>query len=86
MNNKIVIISAIVLLTGILLSGCVDHGTTTTSLTGDNIISKTVAALDQVKSFSLDTDIKNTYKLVDGSSLSTTEWNGGARAAFWIAN
>ena len=76
MNNKIVIISAIVLLTGILLSGCVDHGTTTTSLTGDNIISKTVAALDQVKSFSLDTDIKNTYKLVDGSSLSTTEWNG----------
>jgi ribosomal protein L19 len=59
-----------------LLSGCIDRVTPTTSLTGDNIISKTVAALDRVKSFSLDTDIKNTYKLVDGSSLSTTEWNG----------
>ena len=76
MNNKIRIISTIVLLTGTLLSGCVDRVTPTTSLTGDNIISKTVAALDRVKSFSLDTDIKNTYKLVDGSSLSTTEWNG----------
>jgi hypothetical protein len=76
MNNKIGIIIGILLLAGILSSGCGSSASQTTSPAAQNIAAKTLVALDRVKSFSLDTDITDTFTLVDGSTTDTTEWNG----------
>jgi len=71
MKNKI---AAIVFITCLFaMTGCsapIESSTTTVQ----TIASKTLSALAKVKSFDLDTDITNTYKIIQNSTTDKTEW------------
>ena len=69
------IISALLIIC-LLLTGCsgLIHSSTTTR--EQTIVAKTLFAMNQVKSFNLDTDITNTYKIIEGAQTDITEWKG----------
>ena len=58
------------------LTGCSGLTYSSTTTKAQTIVDKTLSALTQVKSYQLDTDITNTYKVIDGSTIDTTEWKG----------
>ncbi|MFZ0035638.1 MAG: DUF6612 family protein, partial [Sedimentisphaerales bacterium] len=59
-----------------VLNGCVGLTRSATQTTSQAIVAKTISAMNSVKSFNLDTDITNTYKIIEGAQTDTTEWKG----------
>jgi len=57
-------------------TGCSNSTLSTTLTASQTIVSKTLSALSGVKSFNLETDITNNYKLIGGPTTDITEWEG----------
>jgi metal-sulfur cluster biosynthetic enzyme len=60
------------------LTGCVGLTSSATQTTAQAIVAKTISAMNQVKSFTLDTDVINNYNVIYniGVPANITEWNG----------
>ena len=78
------IITAIFLTFTLATAGCSSLTHASTTATAHTIATKTISAMNHIKSFNLDTDIINTYKITDGSRTDTTEWNGTKLLTFPI--
>ena len=70
------IITAIFLTFTLATADCSSLTHASTTATAQTIATKTISAMNHIKSFNLDTDIINTYKITDGSRTDTTEWKG----------
>ncbi len=64
--------SCLIVLTG--LTGCANTFPTLTAT--QKVVDKTLAAITKVKSYSLNTDIINTDKNIQNTTIETTEWKG----------
>jgi hypothetical protein len=70
------IITAIFLTFTLAMASCSSLTHVPTTATTQTIVTKSISAMNQIKSFNLDTDITNTYKITGSSRTDTTEWKG----------